>query len=385
MKIVFIIPILGGGGAEIMLGAICEELINQNHHVKLICLQPHHPTFENFPNKEFILHELKPVIIQSKVTFSLFRKTTIDNTEFLSIIDEFRPDIIHSHLYNSELIAYSTIRRNICYFSHAHDNMRQLRRFSWRFLLNKKDFTDYYESRWLKRRYQKANASFIAISGNSQNFLKRNLPSFFDTRIHLLHNAIRLDRFYSKESKNNKIQLISVGNLVPKKNHTLIIDVASELRRRKIPFDVHILGYGMLKSELLNKIDNEDLNDSVHLHGNVKNVEDYLSNSDIYLHTALEEPFGLVLVEAMAAGLPIVCTNGGGNSDLIVEDYNGFLVNEFDAELLADKIEFLIKNPEKSLEMGRNAQVFSKQFDISTYVRNLVHLYSNEIDRNKTC
>lgn len=384
MKIVFIIPTLGGGGAEIMLGAICEELVRQKHEVKLICLQPHHPTFENFPNKEFVLNELKPVIIQSKVTFSLFRKTTIDNIEFLSIIDEFQPDVIHSHLYNSELIAYSAIHRNICHFSHAHDNMRQLRRFRWRFLLHKKDFTDYYESRWLKRQYRKANASFIAISENSQNFLKRNLPSFFDTRIHLLHNAIRLDRFYTKERRNDKIQLISVGNLVPKKNHTLIIDVASELRRRKLPFDVHILGYGVLKSELMNKIDNKDLHDSVHLHGNVKNVEDYLSSADIYLHTALEEPFGLVLVEAMAAGLPIVCTNGGGNKDLIIEGDNGFIVNEFNAELLADRIEFLIKNPEKRLEMGRNAQAFSKQFDISTYVQKLIHLYSNEIDRNKT-
>ena len=76
----------------------------------------------------------------------------------------------------------------------------------------------------------------------------------------------------------------------------------------------------------------------INFHGNVKNVKEHLSESNIYLHTATYEPFGLVILEAMAAGLPVITLNGKGNKDFIEQGVNGFIHANQDVELFANNI-----------------------------------------------
>ena len=113
------------------------------------------------------------------------------------------------------------------------------------------------------------------------------------------------------------------------------------------------------------------------LHGNVDLIEKFLQKSKVYLHTAKHEPFGLVLIEAMACGLPVVCSDGKGNRDLIQEGENGFMVLERDPEMLADKIELLLKNDTVRIEMGKKAHAFAQDFGMKKYVDSLVNLYES--------
>ena len=103
----------------------------------------------------------------------------------------------------------------------------------------------------------------------------------------------------------------------------------------------------------------------------------YLWNADLYIHSAITEGFGLTLIEAMSCGLPVVCTDGKGNRDLIQEGENGFMVGERDPKLLADKIELLLKNDNLRLEMGEKARKFAQGFGIEKYVESLLLLYKN--------
>ena len=98
---------------------------------------------------------------------------------------------------------------------------------------------------------------------------------------------------------------------------------------------------------------------------------------NLYLHTANYEPFGLVLIEAMACGLPVICTDGKGNRDLIKEGVNGFMVWERDPVMLADKIELLLRNDTLRIEMGKKAHAFAQDFGIKKYVDSLVNLYES--------
>ena len=95
MKILFIIPKLGGGGAEVLLGAVSEELVIQGHQVKIICLHAHHETFVNFPNRKFIEEKISISIINDSVSFSFFKSPKINNELYKNIVNEFQPDIIH--------------------------------------------------------------------------------------------------------------------------------------------------------------------------------------------------------------------------------------------------------------------------------------------------
>ena len=147
--------------------------------VKLICLHPSDVSYQNFPNKEFLDNQIQPIQITSTVIFKPFRKTRISNEEYKRIVDDFKPDVIHSNLYESEFVAYSYIRNGTKYFSHTHDNMPRLKGFSLATLWNKRKFTDYYESCWLKKRYGLANANFICISEDNKNALQKNIGKGF--------------------------------------------------------------------------------------------------------------------------------------------------------------------------------------------------------------
>ena len=104
--------------------------------------------------------------------------------------------------------------------------------------------------------------------------------------------------------------------------------------------------------------------------------EHYLQEAVVYLHTAKDEPFGLVLLEAMACGLPVVCTDGGGNRDLIEEGVNGYLVQQRNPELLADKIEWLINNDNDRIRMAKAGQEFALNFKIEDYAKKVLEIYT---------
>ena len=82
---------------------------------------------------------------------------------------------------------------------------------------------------------------------------------------------------------------------------------------------------------------------------------------------SLFEGFGLVILEAMAAGLPVITTHNTGGPDVIGEGKEGFVVPAGDAEALREKMEWFIKNPEKTKEMGKAAHRKAKEFTWERY------------------
>jgi glycosyltransferase involved in cell wall biosynthesis len=171
--------------------------------------------------------------------------------------------------------------------------------------------------------------------------------------------------------------LVSVGNLVPKKNHQLLISVCDELQKRGIDFTCDILGFGKLNDELQKQIDSCSLTEKVILRGSVPNVHDFLNEADIYVHPANYEPFGLVILEAMAAGLPVVCRNGNGNKDIHVEGETGFMIEDDNVAAFADKISYLNEHTDVYKKMSQFVREFSKQYDIEVYAEKLLLLYQS--------
>ena len=194
----------------------------------------------------------------------------------------------------------------------------------------------------------------------------------------MLPNATNTKVYKSEfTEKTDQFKLISIGNLVPKKNHQMLIDVIFYLKNNtSLNYHLDILGFGPLHDDLQSKIDNLNLSKNITLHGNVSNVADFLTNSDIYIHTATYEPFGMVFIEAMASGLPIVSTNGKGNSNLIINNYNGFLQDDFDIEEFSKKIIEISQKQSFRRKLSENSLEFSCKYDIENYVKKLNEIYS---------
>ena len=376
MNIIHITPTLGCGGAEVLMGNIVLEQVKRGDVVKIIILEPFHPTYPNY----FLRAQLEKAVsinkIDIEVSFSFIKnKIEMNIDAFDELVNEFKPDVIHSHLYKAEIISRYKLYDNVIYITHCHNNMSQFNFCEEKTL--KRKLTDYLESRWLLKRYKKCNNVFVAISKDTQNFFIKHLPLNFKKNVFLLDNCIDTSYYYSKRIQDevNQIKLITIGNLTSNKGHEFLIDVVCKLKQLKYSVTLDILGYGPLEKHLKQKINSLNLNDCIILKGNVSNVNDYLSDSDIYIHGAFKEGFGLVLVEAMASKLPVVSTNGGGNKDLIQNGYNGFMIESRELDEYVDKIRYLIDNLDERMKMGENAFLFSRNFDIVPYVTHLQKLY----------
>ncbi len=93
---------------------------------------------------------------------------------------------------------------------------------------------------------------------------------------------------------------------------------------------------------------------SVEFVGFVDDVPARLEQLDLFVHASTTgEPFGQVIVEAMAAAKPVVATNGGGVPEIVIDKVTGLLVPMGDAVAMAEAVEFLLANPEQAQEMGR--------------------------------
>jgi glycosyltransferase involved in cell wall biosynthesis len=216
---------------------------------------------------------------------------------------------------------------------------------------------------------------FIANSKDTQAYFKKTARS---NSVSLLPNAIDYQKFLNPNLKNGLgrvLKLINIGTFVEKKNQAFLLEVGAVLKKRTIPFEFHLIGNGAKRLELEIRTKNLGLEKEVVFHGIVDRVEEFLWQSDLYVHSATYEPLGLVLLEAMAAGLPVITLDGKGNRDLIIQGKNGYMLFEPDAEKFADKILEIWGNENLYKEMSVFAKEFAKGYDIKEYVVRLLEIY----------
>jgi glycosyltransferase involved in cell wall biosynthesis len=370
IRVLHIIPTLNKGGAERLTLDICRY-INERIDVEvLLVLMSNEITYE-------IPAKLNYVVTQSKVNLSIWRKNKVSSSHFEDIVKKFNPNIIHSHLFEAEVLSRFKLNTGIVYITHLHDNIIQLENFCFK-KSSKKRVINRYEKHWITKQYQKVTNQFISISKDTSDFFKTNLKDSMNKgSVFELSNAIDFEHFHFAGEKKleQKLSLIAVGSLVEKKNHQLIIHIASHLKAKGIEFEIKILGDGPKYSLLEKEIIDLDLSNQVHLLGNVNDVAYYLKKANIFLHTALYEPFGLVLLEAMASGLPVISLDGKGNRDIVVNDKNGYLLQENDPTLFVSKIMYLMNDVEKYKSISMYARTFAEHYDIKKYVEKLVLYY----------
>lgn len=375
LKILFTISSLGKGGAERFLLDLITELDNYSNIKYKIAVCNKEIKYE-----EFINHP-KAVFLNYQ-PFSLHRKNF--NQKYTELLNDFQPDIIHANLFLGEFVTAYDVHPNIKYVCHGHDNMIQFFPLKGKDYFSKEKILHALEYRFLKKqKYAKVPTYFIANSEDTKAFYERVLPKNQQKNVSLIGLGFDYDKFYRPKTEifpNKKLRLINVGSYQPKKNQTFAIDITAELKEKGVDFELNLIGFGSEYDNVRKKIEEKELTNYVFQRGLQSNVQEWYQNSDIYLHTAYYEPFGLVFLEAMAAGLPIVTLDGKGNRDIIENDKNGYLFHEQNATKFADKIIEIANNREKYQALSGYAQEYAKQFDVKIKTKELVEFYYSLVE-----
>ena len=373
MKILQVIPNLLKGGAQRLVIDICNELINYND-VECMLL-----VLTNSKNEfHHISKNIKIVYINVTFNLSVFKKSNIDINEYEKIVNEFRPDIIHSHLYFAELICHENTRKNITYVSHFHDNMQQLSNLKVRNIFSKNVMIHFYEKQRLLSKYNQTNKIFLTISNDSDYYAKSIFPKNLASKVIKLKNAINHSLFINPDYKKlnkKQITLINVGNLLKKKNQIFIIDIVKYLHLKGYNANLTLLGEGSCRNEIINRARSLQIEKNIIMLGAIDDVQNFLWESDFYIHSAKYEPFGLVLIEAMASKTPIISFNGKGNQDIIINNETGFLINSLDAKVFGDILIKLHHDKKLYDDIVEKAYNFSKNYNIKEYSLKLLNIY----------
>lgn len=352
-----------GGGAESLVFNIFNELKKRpGVYVKLVAFRNAGELDNRNHYEERLSGNPDFYFCDSHVNLSMLGESQIDVSAFVRIVNDFKPHIIHSHLFIAELISREIIFPPVKYFTHTHDNMKQLKNFSMDTVFKKELLTNFYEKRYLMAKYHRANNKFIAISQDTRSYFEEVLPEKLKKNIFYLENAILTKQFeeVNRPRDLKKISILNVGGFLPKKNQKFLVEVCEELVKRGLDVEVKMLGNGEEYESVKALVNAKGLQKYIYMPGNVVNVKDYYAAANIYVHTANYEPFGLVLLEAMASGLPLVSLDGKGNRVLIKEGVNGYMIYEEDKVKFADRIENLMKDENLYRTLSENATAFAR-------------------------
>ncbi len=158
-------------------------------------------------------------------------------------------------------------------------------------------------------------------------------------------------------------KIISCGRFTPQKGFDMLVDVAGKVFEKHSDWTWDIYGDGVLMEKIEAKIREKNLSDKVVLKGFLRKLEDEYKNYSFYVMTSRYEGFPLVLMEAMAQGLPCVAFDCKcGPKEIIVDGKNGFLIDCFDIGAMAEKINLLIENNEMRTEFSHCASVVNPDF-----------------------
>jgi glycosyltransferase involved in cell wall biosynthesis len=172
-----------------------------------------------------------------------------------------------------------------------------------------------------------------------------------------------------------------VAEMNPNKNHIFLLDAWKQIAIRETSSNYHLLlvGTGELKSHLEKKVKREHI-PRVHFLDFRRDVPAILHASDIVTLTSKREGLPRCIMEAMAAGKPVVATNVRGSRDLVDDGRTGFLVEPGDVTGLAAALERLMRDPELRASMGAAGKAKIQDYSLDRVLAEMAAIYNRYLD-----
>jgi len=377
------------GGAEIVMHYIASFLSRIGEYVYVLV-----PFNECFNKENFNYNILTyPELISSKFRYFSFC------LHLIYYKYKYNFDLIHVH--KAQMGYYVTkikkvLKVPIILTTHGGD-IQKLPEINYGARLN---------PRWEKKiEYAVKNADLLTAIATStvQEYIDIGVET---SKIVEIYNGVDLERF-KKKCQNIRdllgipkevILILSVGRYHKKKGYEYLLKAMSYVLEKNQNVKCLIIGKGLeilrepidelnlSKHVILLKQQFFHLKNDSHFMKNVKN--DLLlaayKTCDVFVSSSLIEGFSLAVVEAMAAGLPIIATNVSGNEDAVKDGINGFLVDPKNPQAIAEKILLLIQNHQLRKSMGSMSRKLANRYDWEIIVRKYLKEYINLLNNNCT-
>lgn len=182
--------------------------------------------------------------------------------------------------------------------------------------------------------------------------------------------------FPDKPSTCNQKQVIFVGRLNEQKGLEYLIETWERVHQKHKDWILQIYGDGEQRDLLLHLIREAKLEDAVVVNQSTRQIMDKYLESSIFLLTSRFEGFGMVLIEAMACGVPVVSFDcPWGPADIIKNGEDGFLVEYLNTTEAAEKVVQLIESPELRMKMGIRARENVQRYSRNTVMKQWIELF----------
>lgn len=339
MKILQIIPSLVTGGAEIMMETLTIELKKLGNDVSVLVFYDNDTDIK----RRLIENGVEIISISKDTGFSV--KTLL---KMRKIIKKLKPDIIHTHLHVLPYVWLSSRKVKIVHTVHS---------------IASKEQSGFGKT--ICGHLYKKSRKCIPVSISS--LVKESLISEYDIHkeLYVVDNGINLSgrKQITSYDFSDNIDIVHVGRLTALKNHRLMIDVIKDISETIPNIKMHFYGAGEEKDALIEYTKNCNATENIIFEGLSDNVSEELCKADIFLLPSAYEGLPMSLVEAMAAGLPVIASNVGGIPDVVTDGLNGCII-EPDFESLKVALINLISNKTERERLGRNA--LERAFDFSS-------------------
>jgi len=164
--------------------------------------------------------------------------------------------------------------------------------------------------------------------------------------------------------QNGPLRVVSAGRLIPQKDHSTLIKAVANVSG-DIPLKVDIFGGGPQKNQLEKQIKHLHLNDVVALRASVTDVGKYFPEYDLFVSCSLYEGMSNVMLEAMAAGLPVVVTEVSGSRDVLTDPSQGVIFPPGDVDKLAGILKFLALHRDRLTVFSREGRKRAEDFTLA--------------------
>lgn len=352
MKITLIISKMSNsGGTERVMSVFSNELAKRGHEVTIITVSDDKPGSFYYLEQDIklikfnILGRYKnPIskLLYSPAAFLKIRKTLLAT----------KPEIVISYvdiLNVMTILSLTGTAIPVIATEHFSPGIRRIG-FIWEFLR--------------KVYYKKAKAVTVLTPEDKESF-----PAELQDRIFVMPNPVSKPEKFKTDYSELKYELIAVGRLVKDKGFDILIKSFSVIEKDFPNLKLNIYGSGTEFNNLCDLIDSLNLENKIFINDPVSNIIDKIISADIFIHPARLEPFGMVIVEAMSAGVPVTATDcPNGPKNIITHMTDGILVcNECAAEIAA-AVKLLLTDKELRKKLGENAKKITEKLSVEKFM-----------------
>lgn len=373
LKILYTIGSLGLGGAESQMVLLIRELKKRGWRCELFVLEAKGP-FKNILEQDGIpIHDGGYVSESRKgVKIFLLLRAVF---RFWRLARHVRPDVLHAYLQMTNFIG--------ALVGHAAKVKKVIT--SRRALGTHQDRHPY--RKWLDK---VANVLSDRVTVNSNAVRQDTIfrDGIAPEKLVLIRNGLDVSRFSEQEGGRDAVRgnlrlggdefgIINVGNLIPYKGHADLINALPKVLEKMGNVRLFLVGEDRgIQADLERLASSLSLSDRVHFLGQRNDVPSLLMAMDIYVMASHEEGSSNALLEAMAAGLPIIATDVGGNREALDDGQAGMLVPPHDPDALSLAIRKLLDDDVLRSQVAAKAKACAQAYSIPEMVEAHIRLYS---------